>query len=117
MNERLQIVEYKGKKILLADLSDLKTEQIVETISLFTEMAISTKINLLVLDTTNTYNNARIKKASLESREKVRAALGEFHTALVGLGNLQKIIATAIDSNQYFAATRKDAYEWLTKKK
>jgi hypothetical protein len=116
MNERVQIIEYKNKKIILVDLSNLSIEEILNIFPIYTEMALSTRINLVAMDITNTYTDKRIKEESIESSNKVRAALGEQHIALVGIRGIQKIIANAINRNQHFAATREEAYEWLFKK-
>jgi hypothetical protein len=79
-------------------------------------MALLTRINLVAMDITNTYTDKRIKEGSIESSNKIRAALGDQHIALVGIQGIQKIIANAINHNQHFAATREEAYEWLFKK-
>jgi predicted membrane-bound spermidine synthase len=114
--ERVKITEHKGKKIVRVDLSNLKIEEIPPIISSFTDFAISSKINLIAMDISNTFQDDRIKKASVDSMDKLRKAFGGFYTAIVGFTTMQKYLATSYSHDLYHASSWEDAFEWLSKK-
>jgi hypothetical protein len=114
--ERVKIIEHKGKKIVRVDLSNLKIEEILPKIEEFTELSISSKINLSAFDITNTRQDNKVKDASVDSMNRINKVLGVHYTAMIGFTTMQKYLGASYSDNLYYASSWEDAYEWLSKK-
>ena len=113
MSDRFQILTHKGHKILFGDFTGLKPAEIVAQITASTQPMIDQKINFLCNDVANTTSDDSIKKAAAESLAKVTAANGKVFSSIVGIRGIQKIIASAIVRDTYFASNREEAFDWL----
>lgn len=113
MNARIKIIEKGEKSILFADYSNLKPDEILALVPEIREIQIEKRIKLLIFDVANTRFNAEIKEAGKESIKFVESKLGKTHTALLGIRGIQKIIASAVSRDVYFASNLDDAVEHL----
>jgi len=113
MSSRAQVITHKGHKILFVDCAGLKPAEIVAEINGSTQPMIDQKINLLCNDVANTTTDDSIKKAAAESMAKVTAANGRVFSSIVGIRGIQKIIASAIARDTYFASSKEEAFDWL----
>lgn len=116
MNQRLSVIEHKGKKILITDLSGLREEQIISVLDTAKELIIKEKIRLQILDVTDTSTTKKIREESIQNIIETESKIGKCYNALVGLRLAQQIIANLISRDQYFAKSIDDAKEWLIKK-
>lgn len=116
MASRIKIVEHKGQKVLLLDASNLKPEEIVAMFPEYQQIGVANKIRLYALDVTNTRSNDDIRKGSKESIDFIQSRLGTVYIALIGISGIQKVIASAINRDTYFASSLEDACETLVKK-
>jgi hypothetical protein len=115
MSNRIKILDYKGHKILLLDASNLKVEEIIALFPEYQQTGATNRIRLYLLDVTNTRSNDDIRKASSASIDYIKSKVGEIHVSLVGITGLQKIIASAIKRDSYFASSLEDGKDWLVK--
>jgi hypothetical protein len=115
MSNRIKLIEYKSKKIVILDASSLRPDEIIALFPEFQQLGIANKVHLYALDVTNTHSNDDIRKASTASQEYIKSKVGTIHLSLVGLSGVQKIIASAINRSTYFASSLDDAKEWLSK--
>lgn len=116
MSDRIQVIQYKGQKILFNNSSNLKGPEAAALVPEITGIMIAQRINLIFHDVTGSTTDETVKKASVESVEQVTAALGKsIHSAFIGIRGIQKIIANAACRGQYFASTKEEALDWLVK--
>jgi hypothetical protein len=113
MTSKIEILEYQNQKILFLDLSNLNEEEILATHPDLKETAVRNKVNLMLLDTTNTRTTDRIKESSIDVNAFVEKHIGKIWIALIGLRGIQKFIANAISKELYFAKDREDGCRWL----
>ena len=118
MEQRIRFTDYKGKKILLEDFSNVKDED--ELIKLIDEalkvvQSQPPKSALVVVDMTNANLTPKVyqhSKAATETNTDYIKA-----TTLVGLGNVLNILAKAVSSfarrDLVSFGTREEAMEWL----
>jgi hypothetical protein len=116
MSDRIKILTHKGQKVLLLNASSLKPDEIIALFPEYQQTGAANKIHLYALDVSNTRSNDDIRKASTASIAYIKNQVGEIHVALVGITGIQKIIASAIERNSYFASNMEDALNWLVKK-
>jgi hypothetical protein len=113
MSERISKVVRDGKVIVILDLSGLKEEEILPLFPAFQEFVVKERCTRLLIDISDTYTTEKVKAASMASDAYVKEKLGKTSKALVGVKGVQRIIANAIDRNQYFASDREDALRHL----
>ncbi len=112
--ERIEWVDYKGKRILRCDYSGLLGEKHVEFIEevkkTMSELPAGTEL-LVLADVTGTHTTARIK----EKYEELTAIRDRFggHDAAIGITGLMRIIANVVKKDIYFGKSEQDAKEWL----
>lgn len=117
MMDRIKWIEYKGKKILDIDYSDLTKEQIIEVINQLEPFFISQQKNsiLSVTNFSNSYVNSDIYKALKE----VTKNFCEYDkkVAVFGLNKAKNVFLKLIrrfSNNKIYAFNSKeDALEWL----
>jgi hypothetical protein len=114
--ERINIITHKGVRILALDGKNLKEDELCESIEKHSETAIANKINLMLLDVTNTRSTTKVKDVSFKSRKKMDDALGQCYSAIIGLSSLQRLVANTVNRDQYFATDMEDGKNWLVKK-
>jgi hypothetical protein len=115
--ELVSIITHMGKRIVFLNAKDVKDEnELCANISKMADVAIKNKINLLLFDVTGTYTTPKVKETAAKSAELNKKMLGQVHSALVGLGVMQRIIANVISREQYFASNIEDAKKWLVSK-
>lgn len=114
MTDNIKILTHKNQKVVFVDLSKLNEEQILATHPAIKETMISSKIRLLLLDTTNTSTTPKIRDSSKVITIQIEAKIGKTLTSIVGLRPLQKIIANAIIKDIYFARDIEAGLNWLT---
>jgi hypothetical protein len=115
MENRISEIQHNGKKIIYGDYSGLKLNDSLEVIGQQENMSLnSTDKNILHL------LNFTDSKMNTESKERANAMLARLNekgynvkTACFGIGNLQRIIAGAVQKNMYFAKNIADAKDWL----
>jgi hypothetical protein len=113
MNQRFSKVTYKGKEIIVLDLSGLKQEEIIGIFPEFNEFVVKERCTRLLIDIHDTFITDQIKAAVGESLGYINGKVGETHQALVGVRGVQRIIANAMAKGQYFASSRDDALDHL----
>jgi hypothetical protein len=116
MNERLEVIERGGYKILSVNMSGQSIPEIIEMFPQMNAVAIPNKIRLFVLNIEKTHSNSDLKEASKQSISELEASVGKVYSALIGIRGIQKIIANAINRDQYFANDADDAIDWLLKR-
>jgi hypothetical protein len=62
-----------------------------------------------MLDITGTYSTPKVKETASNARQKANKQLGKVYSALIGISTIQRIIANAINKEQYFASNIDDA--------
>ena len=116
MSEHMTWLEYKNKKILYANFTNVKdaTEFIKRIDEMETEILKYKKrpgVIYTISDITNSHVTTDVKsrfEALVKSTEGISKA-----KATVGVQGIQKIIANAIKKDMHFAASVDDAKEWL----
>jgi len=116
MTDKIKIIEKGGTKILFTNLSNMSTKEILSMFPIMAELAIQHRINLNIIDITNTHSNAEIKDGSKAAIASIETKIGKVESALIGIRGIQKIIANAISSNNYFANDLDDAINHLLKR-
>lgn len=111
MNDRIRILENSGKKILFVSYSNLGVQEMLNLIPEMEEVQLSNKINLVVFDVSNTHFNAKLKEAGKASIKFIESQIGKVYGAVFGIRGIQRIIASAIDRNTYFANDLDDAIQ------
>jgi hypothetical protein len=114
--ENISIIAHLGKRIAFFDAKNLKENEICEGIEKLTDIAITNKINLLMLDISGTHTTPKVRETASNANKRANAELGKIYNALIGLSQLQRIIASAINREQYFASNIEDAKNWLISK-
>jgi hypothetical protein len=112
-----EIVLYKGKKIVLVDISNTNTEQILAALPAAQKQIafLPPKSALILTDVTNTVYNkevsAAIKEFSAKNTPYVRAS------AVVGVDGLRSVLLQAVTMITHreikACKTRDEAIEWL----
>jgi hypothetical protein len=117
MENRISEVSHKGKTIIYGDYSGLTFDDFIKTIEQHEEASLkaSDKNILHLLNFTDC-------KMSGDARDRAKAMLKKLNdkgysvkSACFGIGSLQRLIASAVQKDIYFAKTREDAMDWLVK--
>ena len=117
MENRISEVSHKGKTIIYGNYSNLKLDDFIEVIKQQEEASLkATDKNILHL------LNFTDCKMSSDAKERASAMLKTLHekgytvkTACFGIGTLQRLIASAVQKEMYFAKNIEDAKDWLVK--
>lgn len=119
-NNRIHFVDYKGKRILLEDFSNVKKEEDLEALLQDAETFVHQqplKSLLVVVDMTNSTFGPRVSQASKEASKSNTPYIKA--SAMVGMNKLMEIILTSIRTVTGRSIgsfpTRDEAYEWLIK--
>jgi hypothetical protein len=118
MEERIRFIEYKGKQVLLEDLSGIREEdEFIALLDQATQIVRSQppKSVLVIVDLTQTRFNERISRASKAATAGntpyIRASV------LVGVSGLMEIMMRAVSAFAHrelvAMRTREEALEWL----
>ena len=113
--ERIRWISHKGFDILVLDYSNLLEEKFVELIDKATHFQlenVSGKV-LVLCDVSNTRSTPRVQRASRKSNETLIKNGIRQKLATIGLNRMQRVIATAIKRDMYFASSEDDALNWL----
>lgn len=117
MEDRISEVSHKGKKIIYGDYSGLTFNDFVETIDQHEKVSLKA-INKNIMHLLN-FTDC---KMSGEARDRAKTMLKTLNdngytvkAACFGIGTLQRIIASAVEKNMYFAKSKEDAMDWLVK--
>ena len=113
MNDRLRLINEGEIEMLFVDSSDLSPEEILSLLSKMRKLSLQKKIRYNILDLSNTRTSNDIKQQSQRNIQEIEAQIGKIYMALIGLKGLQKTIANAISSRNYFAVDYSDAVRWL----
>lgn len=120
MEERIRFIEYKGKRILLEDLSNAKDENELITWMWKAEEVVHQqppKSLLVVVDMTNTHYGPNATNASKTAAKSNTPYIKA--SAMVGVSKLMEIIVQSLrvvtGRNLVCFPTREAAYEWLIK--
>src|SRR5512133_2949013 len=119
-NNRIRFIDHKGKRILLEDFSNVKSEDELEKLILQAESVVHAQMPkslLVVVDMTNSTFGPKVSQTSKEASKSnspfVKAS------AMVGMSKLMEIILNSVRtvSGRSIASfgTREEAYEWLIK--
>ena len=114
--ERTSIITHQGCRIVFFDGKNLKEDEICEGIEKFTDISVENKINLSILDVTGTHTTPKVRETASNAVKRASSQLGKLYSALIGLSAVQRIIANAINRDQYFASNIEDAKNWLVSK-
>jgi hypothetical protein len=114
--ETISIITHQSNRIVFFDGKNLKEDEICKGIEKLTESAIQNKINLIMLDISGTHTTPKVRETAALANKRANATLGKTYNALIGLSQLQRIIANAINREQYFASNIEDAKNWLISK-
>ena len=115
MSENVRWIEHKGKKILYCDYSDLTEVEVIAVIEDHEKVLLECgKSSVLILNRAPDVKiTSRIKNRGDESDHLLKSRGIENVTAVVGLPTLQRIIASVIKRDIFFAKSEAEAMEWL----
>ena len=115
MSSNVEIITFKGKKIIYGNYSDAKGDEFIKRIDQHeTESYKSRDKKILhLLNFTNSKMNSNAKKRADKMINNLSSKGYEIKTACFGITGLQKIIAGAVMRDMYFAKNADDAKEWL----
>lgn len=117
MAQRVEVLEYNGKKIIYADYSDMRGEAFVNTIAQQEAESLRStdKTILHLLNFTNCRMDENARRRADTMIQTLSAKGYTVKTACFGITGIQRIIANAVKRDMYFAKNMEDAKEWLTK--
>jgi hypothetical protein len=120
MEERIQFIDYKGKKILLEDFTNIKDEEeFIRLIKAAGEIVQQQppKSTLVIVDLTNSRFTDRVSRISKETASKNTPHIKA--SVLVGVRGLMEIMIKAVSAFTHrdliSMRTREEAMEWLIK--
>jgi hypothetical protein len=117
MQNRVSEVIHRDKKIIYADYSGLSFDDFVEVIG--QQEAVSLKSPQKDILHLLNFTDCKMSTASKERANTMMKKLQEngysVKTACFGIGSLQRLIASAVQKNMYFAKNMDDAKNWLVK--
>ena len=117
MENRVSEISHRGRKIIYGDYSGLRFNDFNDVIGQQEAASLkATDKNILHL------LNFTDSKMSANSKDRANAMLKTLidngytvKSACFGIGNLQRLIASAVQRNMYFAKSMEDAKDWLVK--
>lgn len=119
-NNRIRFVDYKGKRILLEDFSNVKSEDELEKLIWQAETVVHSQLPkslLVVVDMTSSTFGPKVSQTSKEASKSNSPYIKA--SAMVGMSKLMEIILNSVRtvSGRSIASfgTREEAYEWLIK--
>jgi hypothetical protein len=120
VENRIRFIDYKGKRILLEDFSNLKNDDELEPLIWEAEKVVHRQTPnsvLVVVDLTNSHFGPKSSQAS----KSVSKGNGPYIKAstLVGMNKLMEIVFNSIQTitgrKMVSFNTREEAFEWLIK--
>jgi hypothetical protein len=115
--ERVSIITHESIKLVFLNAKDLKDEnELCRNIDRLADTAIKNRIKFFLIDVTGTHTTPKVQDTAKKAIERSKSQLGQVYSSLVGLSALQRIIANAINREQYFASSIDDAKKWLLSK-
>ncbi len=113
MEKRYEWITYEGKKILLANYSDLSEEEYIQTIDQIEKEILREPDNSVLRCTciNSGHVTETIKKKTKEHKEKTKEKVKA--VAAVGLTGIKKALVMLIYRDIYLAKSVEDAKEWL----
>lgn len=118
--KRIDFIDYKGKRILVEDFSNLKTEDELDAMIWEAEKVVHQQpLNslLVVVDMTNSTFGPKATQSSKEASKSNTPYIKA--SAMVGMNKLMEIILNSLrmvtGRNIANFKTREEAYEWLIK--
>lgn len=119
-NNRIHFVDYKGKRILLEDFSNVRKEDELDALIWDAEKVVHQQQPNSLLVCVDLTNSTFGPKASQSSKEASKSNTPYIKaSALVGMNKLMEIIFNSIRSltgrNLVSFKTREEAYDWLIK--
>jgi hypothetical protein len=117
MDNRVTEVIHNGKKIVYGDYSGLVSNDFLEVIEKQEETSLkSNDKNLLhLLNFTDSKMSSAAKERANAMIKKLNDSGYNVKTACFGIGNLQRLIASAVKRDMHFAKNIDDAKDWLVK--
>jgi hypothetical protein len=117
MENRISEIQHNGKKIINGDYSGLKLNDFLEVIEQQENMSLKSpdKNILHLLNFTDCKMNTESKERANTMLERLNENGHNVKTACFGIGSLQRIIASAVQRNMYFAKNIADAKNWLVR--
>ena len=113
--ERIQWIDYKGKKILFCDMSNAQGDELLKATKDYRDKVLACPPGpiLVLLD----FTNASLDKTAasvahdVEKQEKEKGI--EKTAACIGMTGIKKIIVQGVKRDLYLANTLEEAKEWL----
>ena len=117
MGNRVSEIMHNGKKIIYGDYSGLTTDDFLAVIEQQESASLkSIEKNILhLLNFTDCKMSGKSKDRANEMMKKLNEKGYTVKTACFGIGSLQRLIASAVQRNMYFAKNIDDAKDWLVK--
>ena len=117
MENRITEVMHNGKKIIYGDYSGLVSNDFLKVIEQQEEVSLkSNDKNLLhLLNFTDSKMSSAAKERANAMIQKLNDKGYSVKTACIGIGNLQRLIASAVKRDMHFAKNIDDAKDWLVK--
>jgi hypothetical protein len=117
MNERIEILQYKGKEIVYGDFTGLRGEDfraVAEAHEALSAQCTGKEL-LHLINLTNSYLDGDLRKHAAEMLERLTAKGYTVKTASVGISGIQRIILNAVKKDMHAAKTLEEAKEWLVR--
>lgn len=117
MKDRIKWVEFSGKKILFVDYSNVNEDQFIEGIEEQEKESENAegKTVLHLMDFTNAPMKKPAQKRADEMMANLQAKSFSVQSACFGITGLQRIIASMVKKDIFFAKHKLEALEWLSK--
>ena len=117
MENRVSEVIHRGKKIIYGDYSGLTFDAFMEVIEQQEEasLKLAQKDILHLLNFTDCKMSTASKERANAMMKKLQENGYSVKTACFGIGSLQRLIASAVQKDMYFAKNMDDAKDWLVK--
>jgi hypothetical protein len=114
MGESVKVLEYKGKRILFGDYSNMKQEDFIKGIEELGSVSAQSREKKLLhlLNFTDSVMSSAVRDKADGMVTALQNRGYTIRTACFGVRGLQRVIANAVKKDMYFAKDESQAKEW-----